>query len=293
MKRLDPVALATGILFVVIWSSAFSTSKIVVYSMPPLTALSVRFAISGLLGIGMALLLGGTLRLDPGQWPALILFGVFQNAVYLGLNFVALQWVEASVAVIIASSLPLIVALLSRIANNERLGALGVCGLAAGLLGVALVMGGRVSGGSSFLGISLCIIASVAAGAATLTMKSAFPRGGNLLMIVGLQMLVGCAVLAPPALMFETPSVDWSWEFGLAFAYTILFPGLVATWMWFKLVDRSGPTRAAAFHFLNPFFGVAIAGMLLGERMSPADLAGVAVISAGIVAVQLARQWSN
>jgi len=55
------------------------------------------------------------------------------------------------------------------------------------------------------------------------------------------------------------------------------------------LVSRIGATRGATFHFLNPFFGVAIAAVLLGERLGWADIVGVMIIAAGILAVQLAR----
>ena len=59
--------------------------------------------------------------------------------------------------------------------------------------------------------------------------------------------------------------------------------------IWFVLVRRIGATRAATFHFLNPFFGVATAALILGEPVTARDLIGVAIIMAGILAVQLAR----
>ena len=55
------------------------------------------------------------------------------------------------------------------------------------------------------------------------------------------------------------------------------------------LVRRIGATRAAAFHFLNPFLGVATAAVILGERVTLRDVVGVAIIMAGILMVQLAR----
>ena len=287
--RVDVLALAMGVTFAFIWSSAFSSSRIVVLEAPPLTALAVRFAISGTIGVAIALLLGGSLKLTRGQWRATILFGICQNVIYLGFNFVAMQWIEASLAAIIASSLPLIVAFLNRFLVNERLGMLGSIGLIAGFLGVALVMGGRLTGGSDSLGVALCAVAAVALAVATLTIRNAFTQG-NVLMVVGLQMLVGCVILAVPATILETPSVNWSWQFGAAFAYTTVFPGLVATWLWFTLVNRTGPTRASSFHFLNPFFGVAVAGLLLGEQFTIFDMVGVVIITAGILAVQLARE---
>ena len=110
------------------------------------------------------------------------------------------------------------------------------------------------------------------------------------MMIVGLQMLVGSVVLAVPAAMLETIEVTFSWQLIVAFTYTTLVPGLAAIWVWFTLVNRIGAVKAATFHFLNPFFGVAIAAALLGERLGVLDVIGVAVIAAGILAVQLSKQ---
>jgi probable blue pigment (indigoidine) exporter len=58
-------------------------------------------------------------------------------------------------------------------------------------------------------------------------------------------------------------------------------------------VERIGATRAATFHFLNPFFGVAIAATLLGEALGLLDLVGVTIITLGILAVQLSRARSK
>jgi drug/metabolite transporter (DMT)-like permease len=135
----------------------------------------------------------------------------------------------------------------------------------------------------------LCGIGVLALTIATLSVRGA-TSGGNFLMIVGLQMLAGCIVLAIATVLFETPRVTPSWPLLAAFVYTTLVPGLAATFVWFWLVNRIGATRAATFHFLNPFFGVAIAALLLGEPLGSRDLLGVAVITAGILAVQLSRQ---
>ena len=85
-------------------------------------------------------------------------------------------------------------------------------------------------------------------------------------------------------------TATWTWQLGVAFAYTVLVPGLVATLIWFMLVDRIGATPAAVFHFLTPFFGVSIAAMLLGEELGSMDIIGVLIITGGILAVQLSKQ---
>jgi drug/metabolite transporter (DMT)-like permease len=286
---MDFRALALGLIFALIWSSAFTSARIIVEAAPPLMALSLRFFLSGLIGIGIALALGQNFRLSRAQWWAVLIFGICQNALYLGLNFIAMQTVEASLAAIIASSMPLLVAAANWGLFHERLPVMGIAGLVAGFVGVAIIMADRFGGGADALGVTLCLLGAVALTAATLTVKSAASDGANLLMVVGLQLLVGSLALLPPALAFETLSVDWSWQLAAAFTYTTLLPGLAATFIWFKLVGRIGSTRAATFHFLNPFFGVVIAAVILSERLSLWDVVGVLVITAGILAVQLSK----
>ena len=288
-RNVDIRALLAGLLFALIWSSAFTSARIIVEAAPPLMALSFRFAVSGLIGIGIALILGQSFRLTRGQWLSVLIFGICQNALYLGLNFVAMQTVEASLAAIIASTMPLLVAAANWGLFRERLPVLGVLGLAAGFAGVALIMAYRFGGGADPFGVILCLIGAVALTVATLAMRGASSGKGNLLMVVGLQMIVGSIILLPAALLLETFAVAWSTPLILAFVYTTLMPGLVATLIWFWLVDRIGATRAATFHFLNPFFGVAIAAILLGERLGLTDVLGVTIIAVGILAVQLAR----
>ena len=286
---MDLRAAGMGLAFAVMWSSAFTAGRIISTAAPPLTALSIRFFIAGAIGVALARALGQSWRLTPTQWRATVVFGVCQNALYLGLYWVAFQTVEASLAAIIASTMPLLVALAGWLVLGERVAPLGVAGLLAGFAGVALIMGARFQGGADPFGVTLCVIGVLALAVATLTMRGV-SSGGNFLMVVGLQMGVGAVALLPFALALEEVSVDWSWRLGLAYLYTILVPGLAATLVWFLLVHRIGAVKAATFHFLNPFLGVAIAAVLLGERLGPLDLVGVTVIAFGILAVQLSKQ---
>lgn len=285
---MDFRALFMGLAFAFMWSSAFTSARMIVADAPPLYSLSLRFLISGLIGIAIARLLGESFRLTRAQWRATIIFGLCQNAAYLGLNFIAMQWVEASAAAIIASTLPLMVAAAGFLFMGDRLKPVAVAGLIAGFGGVVLIMGARFGGGLDPLGVALCVLAAIALTIATLALRGA-SSGGNVMMVVGLQMLIGSAALILPAMIFETFEVTWTWRLVGAFAYTTLVPGLTATWVWFKLVQRIGAVRGATFHFLNPFFGVAIASVLLGEGLGLTDIIGVAIIMAGILAVQLSK----
>lgn len=285
---MDLRAILMGFGFAFMWSSAFTSARIIVASAPPMGALALRFAISGIIAVALARMLGQSWHLTRSQWRATIIFGICQNALYLGLNFIAMQWIEASLAAIIASTMPLLVAFAGWAFLGDRLRPMGYIGLLMGVAGVILIMGARLSGGVDIWGIALCAIGAVSLAVATLSLRGA-SGGGNFLMVVGLQMLVGSAVLTVPALALETFTVDWSLQLIAAFAYTTLIPGLAATLVWFHLVERIGAIRAATFHFLNPFLGVSIAAVLLSESLRSADMIGALIIAAGILAVQLSK----
>lgn len=287
-RTMDIRAIAMGMTFALIWSSAFTSARIIVLQAPPLTVSALRFYLAGVLVIALAWMLGQRPRLDRKAWRAVIVFGVCQNALYLGLFFMAMQRIEASLASIIASAMPLLVGLASAVVLKERLGGLGWAGLIAGFGGVGLIMGARLTGGIDLVGLLLCMVGVTALAVATLAVRTA-SAGGNMLMVVGLQMLVGGVALTVPALLLETPVITWTPSLTLAFAYTVIAPGIIATIIWFALVERIGATRASTFHFLNPFFGVAIAAAILGESLTVWDVTGVLIVMAGIFAVQLSR----
>lgn len=285
---MDFKALLMGLAFVFIWSSAFTSARIIVADAPALASLSLRFLMSGVAGIFLARALGQTWHFTRRQWRGIVIFGVCQNAAYLGLYFLAMRSVEASLASVLASSMPLVVALLSMLFLREKPRPLAALGLGIGFLGVLLIMGTRLSAGSDVVGVLMCAVGTIALAVATLSLRSV-GAGANVLMAVGLQSLIGSAVLAVLSPLVDVYHVTMSTKLVSAMLYTTFVPGLFATWLWFKLVERIGTVKGAAFHFLNPFFGVAIAAALLGERVSVWDIAGVVTIVIGILAVQMSK----
>jgi drug/metabolite transporter (DMT)-like permease len=287
---MDFRSILMGVSFSLIWSSAFTSAKILVTAASPLMVLSLRFLISGLLGIALARMLDQKIQLNRGEWTVVVIIGISQNALYLAFNFIAMQWIEASLAAIIASLLPLLVAAVCLVFLGEKTGFKGMLGLAFGFGGVLVIMLDKLSGSSASLGMTLCLIGVAALAGATLYVGRMMSLNKNVVMIVGLQMLVGSITLFPFSLIFETWNIEWSTSFVLAFLYTTLVPGLLGTIIWFLLVKRIGPVRAATFHFLNPFFGVLVAALILAEPLSVRDGIGVTIIMAGILLVQLNRK---
>ena len=285
---MDLRAVVMGVGFALIWASAFTATRVVAMAFPPLTALVIRFVISGVIGIGLARMMGQSWHLSRREWRALIIFGICQNALYLGFAWYAMQTVEAGAAAIIASTMPLVVALMGWAGFGDRPRPLAVVGLILGFLGVALTMGVRITGGLDPFGAMLCVFGVISLSLATLSVRGT--GGKNLFMVVGLQMLVGAVALIIPALLLErglpilvTPVVV------IGILYSILMPGLFATWLWIALVQRIGAVRAATYHFLSPIFGIAIAVVWLGEPSGLTDVVGASIVALGILMVQRAR----
>ena len=111
-----------------------------------------------------------------------------------------------------------------------------------------------------------------------------------MLLLIGYQLLIGATSLSVFSFMIESYTVDLNAKLFLAFTYSTLVAGLVAIVVWFWLVNEIGPIKAATFHFLNPFFGVSIAALILGESLSLSDYFGVVMVTIGILLVQTSRE---
>jgi drug/metabolite transporter (DMT)-like permease len=274
-----------GIGFAFIWASAFPSAKIAVQFCPPFFFLFLRFSLAGLFSIFLGKYLGQKLEYDPRAILWIIVFGLVQNGIYLGLIFLALTKIDANVSVIIASILPLTVAFFSWIIFKAKMGLLGIMGLFVGLLGVLLIMLQRAEREYEIIGISLCILGLLATTFSTLMITKINIHKNNILIIVGLQMLAGCAFLLPLSYLFEVWSVSFNITFLLTFLYVAAFPGIIGPIIWFYLQKEIGAVRYASFHFLVPFFGIGISFLLLGETLSYIDILGVIVIVLGLYLV--------
>ena len=204
-----------GVVFALLWSSAFPSAKIAVEYAPPFFLLFLRFFLSGLLAIAIAKYLGQSISFKKKDWFSIVAFGVLQNCVYLGLIFLALTRIEANVSVIIASILPLTVALFSWLLFKSKISNVGIVGLLVGFSGVLVIMYQRTHAGSDYIGIFLCFIALLATTISTLILSKIDVKKDNVLMIVGLQMIVGCIPLLPISYFFEKWVIYWHINFFL------------------------------------------------------------------------------
>lgn len=285
IRNIDYKSVLLGIAFVIMWSSAFTSAKVLVQYSPPILILAIRFLISGMIGITLAYVLGERIAFSRSEWKVICIFGICQNSIYLGLNFTAVQWIDAGIGAVIASTLPIIIATASFIIGKENLRPASIFGLTIGFFGVVIIMGQRIEDQSSMIGLAFCSIGAISLAIATIIVRDAATKDKNILMIVGLQMLIGSATLFPFAFFIEDWFINPTIPFFISFTYTTIFPGLFATVIWLKLVGRVGANRASSYHFLNPFFGVVTAWLILTETLSILDFFGVIIITTGIIMI--------
>lgn len=279
--------LILGLSFALIWSSAFTSARISMFDAPPFLLLSVRFFVSGFIAIGLAYIVGQSINFSKSEWSAIFIFGVCQNTIYLGLNFVAMQWIDASLAATIASLLPLVVTIFLWLFFKEQLTALGLIGLVVGLLGLMLIVYPTLQNSFNIVGILFCLIGVLALAIATIVVRNSTNK--NMIMMIGIQMMVGSFTLLPLSIAFEVWEINLTLSLITSFLYTTIFPGLIATLIWFKLIYFIGPIKAAAFHFLNPFFGVLIANIILSESLFWQQAIGVLLVTMAILSLQISN----
>ena len=274
-----------GVGFALIWASAFPSAKIAVQFSPPFFFLFLRFTLAGLFSIILGTYLGQSFQFDRKSLIRIMVFGIIQNGLYLGLIFLALTKIDSNVSVIIASILPLTVAFFSWVFFKSRLSFLGLSGLFVGLIGVLLIMIQRIEKESEMLGITLCIMGLLATTFSTLIITKININKNNILIVVGLQMLAGSLFLLPLSYCFEVWSISFNMTFLFTFLYIAAFPGIIGPVIWFYLQKEIGAVKYSSFHFLVPFFGIAISYFLLGETLTFSDMIGVMVIVLGLYLV--------
>ena len=110
----------------------------------------------------------------------MIIFGICQNSIYLGLNFAAMKNIDAFLAVIIASLLPIFVALISWIAKIDRIGFLGIVGMICGVIGCGIILSEKLLISSNLIGIIFCTIGAIALAVATLLVRNTFSENNQI-----------------------------------------------------------------------------------------------------------------
>lgn len=285
---------ATGIQIVVVmllWASCFPLVTIGIEYAPHLTFAAMRATIAGVALLILAFVMGQHFPRNLSTWCKISAVGIGSTSLGFFGMFHAAEFVSPGIATVIASSQPLLAALLARVVLKEHLGYWSYSGLALGFVGIAAVASPEMLGSQTYTqGIAYIILAALGVTVGNVAMKS-LADDVDALMGMGLQLLVGSVPLALLAYFNEDIySVQWSGEFVSSLVALSLFGTALVFWLWFSALKKTALSRANAFSFLVPVFGLTIAAIFFGETIGMIQAAGIALTLSGVSLVLGSRE---
>ena len=269
----------------VIWGSTYLGIRFALESYPPFLLAGVRF-----LGAGIALY--GFLRWrgmappTPLQWRNAAITGLLLLGMGNGLVCFAEERVSSGVAAVAVASMPLFAALFAGMYGEwpHRRESIG---LAIGFAGVIVLNLGSSLAGSSLGAAALLLAAAAWAFGSVWSRRQMMPPGP---MNTAAQML--CASLALLVVGFasgEHLPAHPSTRATLALVYLAVFGSIIAFSAYLYVLKHARPALATSYAYVNPPVAVLFGVLLAGEHVGPFDLAGMAIILAGVAVITLAR----
>lgn len=283
--------LGTGlaIFYIFLWASAYVPSKVASTQSPPLWFLAARFLSAGALLVVLALALRRPWPQTARAWGTATALGVLANALYLGLTYTALRHLSSGMGAIVASTNPLVLALLAPSLLGEPLSGRKLLGSLLGFGGVVAIVFARMGNAAARpVDVATAFLGVLSSVASTLLFKKHAGRE-DLLVVTAIQMVAAGLAMIPaaawvgggwPAPVALSPELVW------AFVYLVLVLSVGASLLWFWLLTHGEASRVSAFYYLTPAFGLALGAWLLQESVGVRDGLGLALIVAGIALVQ-------
>lgn len=270
----------------VIWGSTYLGIRFALESYPPFLLAGLRFLCAGTLLFGF-LRLRGVAAPTPRQWRNAAVTGVLLLGFGNGLVCFAEQHVSSGISAVVVASMPLFAALFAGLYSewpNRRESA----GLLIGFAGVVVLNLGSSLSGSRLGALTLLVAAAAWAFGSVWSKRQDMPSGP---MNTAAQMLCGSAALLLAGFgSGEQLPAHPALRATLAALYLVVFGSLIAFSAYLYVLKHARPVLATSYAYVNPPVAVLFGVLLAGEHVGPFDLAGMAIILLGVVAITLAHQ---
>jgi drug/metabolite transporter (DMT)-like permease len=279
------------LLLSVVWGGAFFFYKILDDAgLPPFTIVLGRVGLAAIVLLGVVVATRRAIPRDPRVWIAFFVLGALNNVIPFTLIILAEKQIDSGLASIFNATTPIFTALIAQwFTRDEKLSAGKVAGIVLGLAGVVALMGPsalhRLDLGS--LAQLASVLAAVVYGCAAVYARRFQQLGVDPLVTSTGQLCASTLLTLPLVLLFGHPWTPhalsagawWAW-IGLALPSTAL-----AFVFYFRILANAGATNAAAVTFLVPISAVLLGTFFLGERLAPTTFGGMALIFAGLAAL--------
>jgi len=286
-RPLDAVAALIMVAISLSWGFNQVSVKLTLPEVPPFIQATVRSTGAFIIIALWARMRGVSLTVRDGTLGGGLLAGALFGLEFL-LIFPALQFTAASRATLFIYSAPFIVALGSTALLGERLRASQWLGLLCSFGGLVVAFGvpDAAGSGKQLIGDIMMVGAGVVWGATTLAIKATRLRSAPAEKVLAYQLAVSVPILGLGMLLMgeRISAMPSAWSLGWLAYQTVWVVSLTFA-MWFAMVQRYSASRLSAFTFLTPLFGVGWGHFVLGEPISWAFGAAVALVIAGLILV--------
>lgn len=271
-------------LFVLLWSTGFIGAR---YAMPwaePFGFLAVRFALAAALLLPAAIMLRAA-RLSPARAAHAAFAGALIHGVYLGGVFWAIRnGMPAGLSALIIGLQPLMTAVMAGPALGEKVRPRHWAGLVIGFAGIVVVLAptiGAVSGGVTAATFGACVVAALAISAGTVWQKK-FVGGADLVTGTLWQYLGAAALMVAGAALLETGNFVLNRELVFAMVWLVLVLSIGAIFLLMAMIRKGEMAKVSSLFYLVPAVTTLLAWALFGETLTPVQILGMAVTTAGV-----------
>ena len=269
-------------IFIILWSSAFITTKPIIDYSDPFAALAIRFALVALGFLIFSIYSEQKVIVSKINFLQSFFSGVFFHGFYLGGVFFSISiGMPTSIAALIVTLQPILTNALSGPILNEKVNRNQWIGVLLGFGGASLVIGWDIGSDIPIFGLLATLIALIAITSSTIWQKK---LSNNLPLPVSnfYQAAGGCLFHILIVIFFTNPFINFNETFLLAMSHQILLVSFGAFTILMFLIKKNSASKTVAVFFLIPPTSAFMAWIFLNEKLTTLDLIGFIIASLGV-----------
>ena len=268
--------------FIILWSSAFVTTKPIIDNSDPFAALAFRFFFVSLGFLIFSIYKKHKIIISNINLLQSILSGILFHGVYLGGVFYSVSiGMPTGIAALIVTLQPILTNALAGKFLNEEVTLKQWFGVILGFIGAALVLGFDIGASLPVVGVISSFVALIAITTSTLWQKKI---GNNLPLPVSnlYQAVGGCVFHILIVIIFTDPYIDFTNTFLIAMSHQIILVSFGAFTILMYLINNNSASKTVSIFFLIPPTTAFMAWLFLDEVLNNLDLIGFAIATLGV-----------
>ena len=269
-------------IFILLWSSAFITTKPIIDNSEPFSALAFRFALVSLGFFLFSIYSKKKIKVDKKDFFESFFSGVLFHGVYLGGVFYSIsRGMPTGIAALIVTLQPILTNALSGPILKEKVSVKQWIGVLLGFSGALMVLGLNLGTEIPIIGLIATVVALIAITTSTIWQKK---LSNNLPLSVSNmnQALGGFVFHIVIIILFVEPYINFSNTFLIAMSHQIFLVSFGAFTILMFLIKRNSASKTVSIFFLIPPTSAFMAWLFLNESLSNLDLIGFLIATIGV-----------